>query len=493
MPFTIDSSLLEQRLIVTVRNDAVARRAGHRHRPSTHRVLGSWLSDARLGADAVPAAVVPDPDADPETFAAAFDAELRAFEAGERLKGEIDDHQLEALARMHAAAEAELAAREKQTLAGRAMFTAREAVVMEVSTATGLAQADVSDRLELATGPARRVGFLRDQVRTGATTLRRACLVLAETASLDDDAVDRVARATLAPTRDGAGLTHTLLRSRLRRAVLAADTDRRAHRRNARERIGVFGQVFDDGTGSLTVVNDAEKIAAALDRADAAARAARARGDERPLDVLRADFLIGAVVNGWPAASDPGFEFTPSPAGRVFVVVPWTTAAGLDDAPCELPGHGWVSAEHAREIITADGSMWQTLLADLPTGRAIALSTKGYRPTRAIIDHVRAVDGICRGPGCEIPARQCDLDHDIPWPDGPTDSDNLTAKHRAHHRVRTVGWWGVERDTEATLTWRTAAGRKYVTYPKDWLDGHRPIDPEPPPVLRPATHDPPPF
>ncbi|MGW5241981.1 hypothetical protein ACWEOW_23865, partial [Monashia sp. NPDC004114] len=65
----------------------------------------------------------------------------------------------------------------------------------------------------------------------------------------------------------------------------------------------------------------------------------------------------------------------------------------------------------------------------------------------------------------------------------------------------------------AVLRWRTAAGRTYLTHPKDWLEGHRPTDPHPDPEpdpttplgppdgqspgqspgLAPATHDPPPF
>ncbi|HEX5967060.1 MAG TPA: hypothetical protein VFY88_01185, partial [Intrasporangium sp.] len=48
----------------------------------------------------------------------------------------------------------------------------------------------------------------------------------------------------------------------------------------------------------------------------------------------------------------------------VWVVVPFEVAAGLSDAPCELPGHGWLSAEHARHVITAPGSVWRWLAVD---------------------------------------------------------------------------------------------------------------------------------
>jgi hypothetical protein len=109
-----------------------------------------------------------------------------------------------------------------------------------------------------------------------------------------------------------------------------------------------------------------------------------------------------------------------------------------------------------------------------------------------MVEHVRAVDGVCRAPGCTVEARQCDLDHDVPWPLGPTAVTNFTDKHRQHHRVRTAGWWHAQRDDSARVTWRTAAGRTYVTHPKDWLDGLRPGQPPPsePPRAKAPPHAP---
>ena len=485
MPFTTDApSLLEQGMVVTLRPSSPE----HVQR-SVRAVVAGLMHDVGGPAPSAPAghraapiqeqSAAPGGDGDGDSaaaFEALMDAELGWFEGGERIRGLVDDHQLTALARMYAVALAELSARHSQSWVDRTPLSAAEAVALEVATATGLAQGTVALRLELATGSPARTAFLRSQVRDGATPLWRACEIVRETRGLDDEVADGVARTVLAPTRDGAGLPNALFRRRLRRAVLAADADRAAARRSARERIGAHARVFDDGTGCITVINDADKIAAAMDRADAAARAARAQGDPRSLDQLRADFLTGAAVHGWP--DDAGFARTaPVPSGRVFVVVPFTTALGLDDAPCELPGHGWVSAQQAREMMTAEGSIWQTLLADIDTGAALALSRNGYRPSREMIEHVRAVDGVCRGPGCLIEARQCDLDHDVPWPQGPTDVSNLTDKHRQHHRVRTAGWWKAERDESARVTWRTAAGRTYVTEPKDWLEGLRPGSP----------------
>ena len=83
--------------------------------------------------------------------------------------------------------------------------------------------------------------------------------------------------------------------------------------------------------------------------------------------------------------------------------------------------------------------------------------------------HVEAVDGTCRAPGCTVPAARCDLDHDVPWPHGPTDVGNLTSKHRQHHNLHTHGHWSVQREG-GRVRWRTKAGRVYDTYPKDWLE-----------------------
>ena len=112
-----------------------------------------------------------------------------------------------------------------------------------------------------------------------------------------------------------------------------------------------------------------------------------------------------------------------------------------------------------------------------------------------MVEHVRAVDGVCRGPGCVVPASRCDLDHGVPWPAGPTAVTNLTASHRAHHRIRTAGWWSGDRDDQAHVTWHTAAGRTYVTRPADWLAGLRDAGPPPPspPPSSSSDTDPPPF
>jgi hypothetical protein len=142
--------------------------------------------------------------------------------------------------------------------------------------------------------------------------------------------------------------------------------------------------------------------------------------------------------------------------------------------------------------MTGPDTRWQIITVDPATGHATGLSTTTYQPTATIRALVEAVDGTCRGPGCTIPAARCDLDHDTPWPHGPTDVANLTSKHRQHHNTRTHGHWHATRDEHARVHWRTTTGRRYTTHPKDWLEDLRPA---PTPQPQPRRHDdsPPPF
>jgi hypothetical protein len=185
-----------------------------------------------------------------------------------------------------------------------------------------------------------------------------------------------------------------------------------------------------------------------------------------------------------------------APPATVWIVVPFEVATGASDAACELPGHGWVTAEHARAIITAPGSQWRWLGVDALTGRALHLAADRYRPTAAMVEQIRALDGHCRGPGCQVPAHRCDLDHHLPYPDGQTSTGNTGPLHRAHHNLKTARYWTcVPADDHArtrALHWRTLAARDYLTHPKDYREALD--DPPPPRPTRPPVPDePPPF
>jgi hypothetical protein len=75
--------------------------------------------------------------------------------------------------------------------------------------------------------------------------------------------------------------------------------------------------------------------------------------------------------------------------------------------------------------------------------------------------YVRTRDKTCRVPGCRQPARRCDLDHLIPFPEGPTSASNLNALCRRHHRLKGEGNWDVKPDINGGLIWKSPAGFEF--------------------------------
>ncbi len=175
------------------------------------------------------------------------------------------------------------------------------------------------------------------------------------------------------------------------------------------------------------------------------------------------------VDRAGPDISEPHRWSGRPPPANVWIIVPFEVVVGASG----------VTAEHARQIITAPGSQWRRLAVDVDTGRALELATDSYTPTRAMVEHVRAVDGVCRAPGCEVPAHRCDIDHRVPWPHGPTRISNLGPLHRGHHNPKTAGLVTLRESADHAstggLTWTTLAGRSYVTYPKNYREALEPI------------------
>ncbi|KAA0090307.1 HNH endonuclease [Mycolicibacterium sp. P1-18] len=92
-----------------------------------------------------------------------------------------------------------------------------------------------------------------------------------------------------------------------------------------------------------------------------------------------------------------------------------------------------------------------------------------YRPSKRLADFVRCRDLTCRFPGCRAPATNCDVDHTIPWPCGPTAASNLKCLCRRHHLLKTF-WggesgWRDEQLDDGTLIWTAPDGRQHITTP----------------------------
>jgi hypothetical protein len=91
------------------------------------------------------------------------------------------------------------------------------------------------------------------------------------------------------------------------------------------------------------------------------------------------------------------------------------------------------TAEHCGSREALVSAVRQKLADDL------ALEVAGHDPSEAIARHVRAAAPTCSFYDCPRQARSCDLDHDTPWPRGPTSISNLDPKCRRHHNAKTLG------------------------------------------------------
>jgi hypothetical protein len=319
------------------------------------------------------------------------------------------------------------------------------------------------------------------------------------------------------------------LRASLARAVLAVDpaaAEARHERAVAGREVVV--RPLRDGMAELWALLPADAAVAVYSRLDHLARAIPA-GDARGMDARRADALVCAVLAGssahshavaaasaagtgrdagMSAAAHSGRNAGPAVhigrgagmpavpvgpdagtsavrAGReagtpaagvsrgagsklpalatVHVTVPAETAVGSGEEPGDLAGYGPVPGSLARRL--AGLGTWRKVTTDPETGVVLDVGRTAYTPSAAVADLVRARDRTCRFPGCRQPARRCDLDHVVRWPDGPTTADNLAALCRHHHRLKHRTRWTVRAGPGADLEWTSPTGHRYRTSP----------------------------
>ena len=93
--------------------------------------------------------------------------------------------------------------------------------------------------------------------------------------------------------------------------------------------------------------------------------------------------------------------------------------------------------------------------------------TAGYRPGVGLDRWVRARDRRCRFPGCRRPVpRGGELDHDRPYPDGPTSAANLAGYCTGHHRGKhQAPGWRHTLHPDGTLTVTSPTGLTATTTP----------------------------
>jgi hypothetical protein len=139
--------------------------------------------------------------------------------------------------------------------------------------------------------------------------------------------------------------------------------------------------------------------------------------------------------------------------------------------------HGPPGSEQGRDPDGTSAQGQEAQLADLLRGfdvtfEPIARDTCDHRhaearyvPSRKLRHLLRARNQTCTAPACNAQAVFSDLDHTVPYPDGPTDQCNLNPKCRRHHRTKQAPGWKTAQPTPDTVTWTTPSGRRHTTFP----------------------------
>ena len=294
----------------------------------------------------------------------------------------------------------------------------------------------------------RRHPSVTDLAANGHSALRGITAVLGDVAELDpadaDTVLDWLVDRVHDRFRSGRHpWTPPELRRAVRRQILKSTSHRKAAAKNrADRRVELW-----DGPPGVAVLSAVlpEEVAHRVHRRLTAM--GKGLPDDRPLDAKRADILADLLLGG--AALDGA----PGAAGEVAVIVSLTSLLGADE-PGELAGLGPIPAEVAREL-AADAS-WRAWLTDAK-GSVVAMGSRTYRPSPAVARIVRARHPYCRMPGCRTRAEHCDLDHEVPWPAGPTEVANLGPLCRRHHNQKTHLGWRVD-SNEQRIRWRSPLG-----------------------------------
>ncbi|WP_460464253.1 HNH endonuclease signature motif containing protein, partial [Arthrobacter pigmenti] len=184
-----------------------------------------------------------------------------------------------------------------------------------------------------------------------------------------------------------------------------------------------------------------------------------------------------AGVAGTAGAAESGSGRVPNYAGikaEVFVVVPVLTLMGLSDEPADLEGYGPIDEDTAREL-AVNAPSFKRLLTHPETGALLSYGRDRYGVPKDLQKLVRLRDRRCRGVGCNRAARDCEIDHSIPYPRGATEESNLKALCKLNHLLKTAKMWADVQHRDGRVEWTSPAGRKYSNTPDGPLPEMRPI------------------
>jgi hypothetical protein len=370
---------------------------------------------------------------------------IDALVAGERMRRRVDAFMASVLAEMERAARVEVSG----------------ATEAEVSAALRWPVNTVKTRLAEAGTLAERFPQTLAAVAVGEVSFAQARALVETTTVLSDEAA-RGVQDRILPRM--ATQSQAVTRQALRRAVIAADPDAEAKSHaEAQKRRRVELRAEDDGMATVSLFTTAETARGLLNALDRRCRR-KAKGDSRTLDQRRADTLAALVLRGERLTASSGADAV----AVVHVVVNIETLLGLSDAPGEIEGYGPVGAVQARALAAGKRSVLRRMVVN-GAGELLAIDSRTYRPCAGERRFIVARDRHCDFPGCQVPARLCDLDHEIPHAQGGrTGRGNLCPRCRRHHNLKTRCAFECTHEGSTAIWTSKATGRSYTNTPEPY-------------------------
>ena len=257
---------------------------------------------------------------------------------------------------------------------------------------------------------------------------------------VDDRVVDYAAAHTAAE-----------LRAWLKRLIARLEPEH--HQDRARDAIDdrrVHIDHRDDGVSELWALLPTAQ-AAAIDTILGQALLSKPSGETRTSDQYMADELSRRLLAG--ADGEPAVKAT------IALSIPATSLAGLTDDPgASIDGRWALPASMVRELASSTGTLFHRVVTD-PAGRVLDVTKLGRFAPADLTFGIEIRDSVCQFPTCTRPADQCDKDHRVPWPHGPTNGHNMWSLCRRHHRMKTAGIFTARLDENGHPVWHLPSGR----------------------------------
>jgi hypothetical protein len=397
-----------------------------------------------------------------DAYAASLKARARVALAGVESSSEL-------IAEIHVEKELAVATRSSQYAAGMAIERARVLTATFPRFLEALSAGQISE------------GHCRELVER-----TRACT--------NPEALAAVERVTLPKAQR---MTPKQFGREVAKAIADVDPDATGRHRAAREQRAVWTRELEDGMSYLGMVHDTSTITAIKATLDTDAKALRGeRGgasallageEDAAMGACRADALAARVLGITSETGDIDWTTKPSDV-QVQLVIDLQTLRGEADRHCLLDGQP-VPAQVGRDL-AGYATAFRRMVTDPVDGHLLDYGDQTYLPA-PLRTYVLARDGGCRAPGCTSrDPRRLQMDHAIPFPEGPSDTANTGGACLTDHQNKTAGHASIENSAaDGSCTWITAWGQRIHIPARPFL--HDPADhpdPDPPPEL-----DPPPF